>query len=389
MADQHSNRAHALLAPSNASRWLACPPSAKLEDAIPEKKSSSYAEEGTLAHEISELELNLHLLRIDFATYKAKLTEKAKSSYFGDAMVEEVDKYVSYVIEQIDSVSKTCEPTILIEEKVDLTRYVPDGFGSNDCIIIGDGIMYVTDLKYGKGVKVSAQENAQLKLYSLGAYFKYQLSYDITEIIMTIVQPRLNWIDSFSMQPEDLMDWAENVVKPGAALAFTGEGQTKAGEHCRFCKVAAKCKTLAAHNQSLAKFEFQDPHLLTDDELIEVMEHTDMLVSWANAANEYIYQQAVSGKQFKGYKLVEGRSNRKIVDEESAIMMLDLEGLTEEEYLNKKLKGITELEKLLGKSAFAEVIGPYVVKPQGKPALVPEDDPRPAFTKSAQDDFTE
>jgi hypothetical protein len=387
MSDVHGTRAHALLAPSSASRWLACPPSARLEDALPPQKSSPFAEEGTLAHEIAELEINLHLQRIDFNYYKAQLSEKAKSSFFNDAMLEEVDKYVNFVKEQIEAVSKTCEPTILIEERVDLTAYVPEGFGSNDCITIGDGIMYVSDLKFGKGVKVSAQDNSQLKLYSLGAYSKYQLSYDIKEIVMTIVQPRLNWIDSFSITPEDLMHWADTVVKPGAALAFTGDGMTKAGEHCRFCRVAAKCKALATHNQNLARYDFEDPRLLSDDDLINIMEHTDMLVSWANAASAYIYEQALAGRPFKGYKLVEGRSNRKIVNEEAAIEEL-LYQYDEKFIVNKKIKGIGELEKLLGKKEFAEVMGPYVDKPKGKPALVPEDDPRPTFSSSAQEDFS-
>lgn len=392
MSDNHTDRAHALLAPSSASRWLACPPSARLEDAVKQSEGKNiYAEEGTLAHELAELELLIALKVINFDEYKKRFKEIAKSEYFSEFMVEEVDKYVTYVMEQVERVKEyTDDPVILVEEKVDLTHFVPEGFGSNDNIIIADGILFVNDLKYGKGVKVSAQDNSQLKLYALGSLIKHDLAYGIDEVHLSIVQPRLNHIDVFVIKAKDLLEWGENVVKPGAALAFQGKGMTKAGDHCRFCKVANKCKTLAKKNLELAKFEFKDPYLLTDDELIEITEKADMLVNWVKSVETYLLQAALSGTQFKGFKLVEGRSNRTITDTLSVIEILKLEGKDEDDILNKKLKGIGELEKLLGKASFAKLVGPYVTKPPGKPTLVSDSDPRDKYElNSAKADFAD
>lgn len=391
MSDAHVNRAHALLSPSSASRWLNCPPSARLEEKEPQSNSkNSYAEEGTKAHELAELELHLALGIVGFDEYKEKFREISASEYYSDNMSEEVDKYVTYVLEIIEEVkARTEDPIILIEEKVDLTHFVPEGFGSNDSIIIADGIMYVNDLKYGKGVKVSAKENSQLKLYALGSLIKYNLMYGIDRVILSIIQPRLNHIDRFEIDHGDLIHWGENIVRPGASLAFEGKGLQKAGEHCRFCKVSAKCKTLAKHNLELAKHEFKDPNLLTDGELVEILERAEMLNTWVNSVSDYILKSALSGKEIKGYKLVEGRANRKITSEEAVIEELSY-SMDESFFMNKKLKGISELEKLLGKKQFTEIVGPYLTKPVGKPTLVTEDDPRPRFElNSAKNDFND
>lgn len=386
----HQERAHALLAPSSATRWLNCPPSARLEDAEPEQPSSSFAEEGTAAHELAETELRFKFNFIDFTEYKNQMVDRASSPYFDASMMEHVAMYVDYIVDLVKSASKTCEPTLLIEEKINLTAFVPEGFGSNDFIILADDTLHIIDLKYGKGVKVSAQENAQLKLYALGAYTKHQLSYDITKISMTIVQPRLEWIDTFEMYTDDLVRWGIDVVKPKAKIAFEGKGDTKAGEHCRFCRVAATCRTLAKYNQQLAKMEFRDPNLLSDEELIEVLQHSAMLVNWVEKAKAHLLSKAVSGHKFKDYKLVAGRSQRKITDEDKVVQeVFTMFKYDESQYMNKKLKGITDLEKLLGKKEFQKHLGKFIEKPLGKPMLAPEDDPRPAYFKDAQADFND
>ena len=268
-----------------------------------------------------------------------------------------------------------------IEQKLDLTEYIPESFGTADCVIISDGVMEVIDLKYGKGVPVYADYNPQLMLYGLGALNKYDFMYEIESVKLTVVQPRLNNISSFLISVEELRKWANDVLKPQAELAFSGEGELNAGEWCKFCAVKNKCRALYEKQIELAKYEFKEPKLLSDEEIADILGRIPQLVEWANSVSEYAKDEAVNhGKAWPGYKLVEGRSIRKWSDEDlAAKAILSIPGVSEDQVYNTKLKGISDIEKLVGKKIFAEKLSDVVVKPQGAPTLVPESDKRPAM----------
>ena len=392
---KHNTRAHALLSASGAGRWLNCTPSAKLEDKYGEKKSSVYAEEGTLAHELSELYLRKDVLEtINEQDFDARLEEIMANSLFNEEMLEVVPIYTDYCSAQLAE-AKTVNPLAVmeIEQKLNLTEYVPESFGTADCVIINDDLMEVIDLKYGKGVPVYAEWNKQLMLYALGALHKYDAMYDITEVRMTIVQPRINNISSWQISVEELKKWAEEELKPKAQLAFEGKGELNAGDWCRFCAVRNQCRKLYEQQLEIAQHEFAEPALLTDDEIADIVRRTPKLIEWANSITEYAQVKALNeNKQWPGLKLVEGISRRKWLDEDKAInaIFARLPELSEDEILNTKLKPITSIEKLVGKARFADILADMVVKPQGKPTLVPLEDKRPAMGYGqAQIDFKE
>ena len=273
---------------------------------------------------------------------------------------------------------------LLLEDRIDLTTYIPEGFGSNDVVIISGSTLRVIDLKFGKGVRVSAEDNPQLKLYAIGALEKHGILYDIEEVSLTIHQPRLNSVSNFALTAEDLATWGEEVVKPTAAIAFEGGGEFVAGSHCHFCKVAPRCRALAEKNLEVAKYDFEDPALLTDAQLVDIYDRADLFTKWLSKVTGYVLKEALAGKSWPGYKLVAGRANRVITDETAVRSKLRGEGYKVDEILNAKLKGLGDLEKLLGKEGFEKLVGPYVIKPEGKPTLVTEDDPRPAFNSIDQ-----
>jgi len=378
----HGERAHALLSASGAHRWLVCTPSARLEEQFPEdREASSYAAEGTRAHELAETELLFLLDRIKLDDYVARKNRIAESKFYSADMDEEVGKYVDYVRDSWKDAKQADKyAEIFIEDRLDLTAYIPEGFGTNDVVIISGSTLSVIDLKYGKGVRVKANENPQLGLYALGALEKHGFNYGIETVSMTIHQPRLNSVSVYSTGAKDLEDWGESVVKPKAKQAFEGAGEYTPGEHCHFCKAAPRCRALAEKNLELAKHEFAEPSTLTDEELVSIYEKIDLLDKWAGKVSSYILSEALSGKAWPGLKLVEGRSVRQIADEESVKYALISAGLTPEKFMNSKLKGLTDLTKLLGKADFEAVVGRYVIKPQGKPTLASADDPRPAIT---------
>lgn len=388
MSQDHSTRAHALLSASGASRWLACTPSPRLEEQIADV-GTSYADEGTLAHEIAEVMLRRSVGQLDGTDAVQALSELAKSPHYTDEMEDMVFTYAAYVIEQYGEAKRVSPDghALLIEQRVDLTRYIEQGFGTNDAIIIADGVMEVIDLKYGKGVPVFATDNSQLKLYGLGALWANELSYDIHTVRLTIVQPRLDSISSWEIDVDELKAWGENTVVPRARMAYAGEGELVAGDHCRFCKVKPRCRALAQMTQDIARHEFKEPHLLSDAEVIEAHAKSGMISDWLDSVNGYMLAEALSGKQWDGYKLVEGRSVRSWSDADLAKTLLLRQGLAEEQITTVKLKGIGDIEKLVGKAKFNDVVGQAVVKPAGKPALVPETDKRPALSLSAASDF--
>lgn len=390
---EHSKRSHALLSASGASRWLNCTPSAKLEDEYGEKKSSVYAEEGTLAHELSELYIAHDILgHVTGQDFDARLEEIMANELFNEEMLEVIPIYTDYCAAQLAEAKTTNQLACMdIEQKLDLTEYVPESFGTADCVIINDDLMEVIDLKYGKGVPVYADWNKQLMLYGLGALRKYDTMYDISEIRLTIVQPRINNISSWQISAKELREWAEEELRPKAELAFAGEGELNAGDWCRFCAVRNQCRKLYQQQLEIAKHEFAKPNLLTDEEIAEVVRRTPKLIEWANSIAEYAQAKAITeNKQWPGLKLVEGISRRKWLDEDQAsnIIFARCPELSEDEIFNMKLKPITSIEKIVGKKRFEEILSDIVIKPQGKPTLVPLEDKRPAIGyNQAQIDF--
>ena len=370
----HENRTHAVLSASASKRWLNCPPSAKLNAEIPDV-TTEYAREGTCAHELAEFKVNQLLsIRTDNPTENL--------DYYDQEMEDCTDSYAQYVAEQM---SQCASPIVMVEQRLDFSHYVPDGFGTGDCIIVADDVLTVIDFKYGKGVAVEAEHNPQMMLYALGALEMFSILYDIIEIQMVIFQPRIENISEFSMPVSDLMNWAENELKPKAELAAKGEGEFCAGEHCRFCKVKTTCRKRAEYNLQLAQYDFAPPEMLVDTEIEAVLEKADQLVSWASDIKEYALQRAISGKQWNGYKVVEGRSNRKYTDEAKVIEKVKAYG--KNPYNEPELLGITAMTKLLGgKKKFDEILGNFTYKPPGKPALVPISDKRPVWN-SAEKDF--
>ncbi len=391
----HTDRGHALLSASGASRWLNCTPSARLEEQYGERKSSPYAQEGTLAHELAELYLRRDVLRtISEDEFNVKLEEIMSNELFSDEMLDIVPIYTDYCVNQLLEARKENIFAIMeIEQKLNFSEYVPEGFGTADCCIVNDKVLEVIDLKYGKGVPVYADWNSQLMLYGLGALHKYDMTYDIEQVHLTIVQPRIDNISTFIISVTELKDWAEGIVKPMAQAAFKGKGELNVGGWCKFCSVKNRCRRLAQEQLEIAKHEFRDAPLLTDDEIADIIGRAPKLVEWANAVVEYAQEQAINnGKSWPGFKLVEGLSRRRWIDEDAVptIISQAIPAISEDQLYNMKLKSITEVEKLLGKRAFTAIADKVCIKPQGKPTLVPLDDKRPAIGhEQAKIDFAE
>ena len=369
---------HAYLSASASHRWLSCPPSAKLCAEINDE-ASPYAQQGTDAHELCEYKV-LHALGQDVSDPTENL------DFFDTEMDDCTDEYCSYVLEQYEKAKELCsDPQVLVEQRLDFSKWVPDGFGTGDCLIIADKILKIIDFKYGLGILVEAENNPQMMCYALGALDTYDGIYDIDSIQMTIFQPRRDNISTFTISKSDLLDWAENFLKPTAELAYNGEGEFHAGDHCQFCKVKATCRKRAEYNMELAAYDFQEPAMLDEAEIAEILPKIDSLTAWANDVKDYALQQALSGTEYPDFKVVEGKSNRKYTDENTVASIVADAGYDPYE---KKLLGITAMTSLLGKKRFNELLAGCIMKPPGKPALVPESDKRPALN-TAKDDFSE
>ena len=372
--------AHARNSPSALYRTLNCPPSLVLGEQFQDEESQ-YAAEGSAGHALAEYLIKKHLhLR----------TKRPVSDYYSDDLMEAVEDYVAFVIEKIEDAKRECKsPLFSVEQRVDISEYSPDCFGTADMVIVTDKVAHVIDLKLGRGVEVSAEENPQLMAYGLGVLDMAEMLYDIEVVRLTIFQPRINNFSTWGITPEALKTWGEEILKPRSAMALAGAGEFQAGSWCRFCKARNQCRARAEEFLRLAKMEFRQPALLSDDEIAEVLKVSDELSKWAADVYAFAQDQAViHGKQWKGYKLVEGRSNRKYSSEEEVAQAAQAAGYTD--IYKKSLIGVTEMERLMGKKEFARILGKLVYKPQGKVTLVPDSDTREAInTSTAAADFQE
>lgn len=363
---------HARFAPSAANRHLNCTSSLMLEEQFDDQESQ-YAAEGSAGHALAEHLIKKHL----------KIRSKRPvSDYYSDDLLEAVDEYVAYVIGEIEEAKRTCQvPFFSVELRVDASEYVDECFGTADMVIVTNKVAHVIDLKMGKGVPVSPEDNPQLMIYGLGILSMAELLYDVEIVRMTIFQPRLNNSSTWDITPDELKYWGETVLKPRGAMALMGAGEFNAGNWCRFCKVRNQCRVRAEQFLELAKMEFREPALLSDDEIAEVLKISDELSKWASDVYTYAQNKAiVRNKKWSGFKLVQGRSNRKYSSEEEVAEAAVAAGY--KDIYKSTLVTITEMERLMGKKEFNKIIGHLVFKPQGKITLVPESDKREAINNT-------
>lgn len=378
---------HAKLSPSAATRWMACTPSAVLEQSF-ENKSSSYADEGTLAHALCEVLLREMHGQLTKEQVTEELLRIEKSEYYNGQMYDYCNEYAMFVNEQCVG-----DFHLFIEQKLDMTTWIPEGFGTADAVVIlpAERKIIFNDLKYGKGIKVDAKQNSQLKIYALGVLQTMQFIFgdDAFDIIETnIYQPRIDNISPYSYSVKELLTWAENELKPAAELAFEGLGEFKAGNHCYWCRAKANCRHLAEYNLKLAEMDFKKPDLLTDEEILQVYAQKAIFENWLDAISNYLLETAIKGKAWPGLKVVEGKSNRAYSDQEKVASVLTANGFKSEQIYNPaKLKGLGDLEKAITKPKFNEIVGPLLVKPKGKPTLVDESDKRPTWSDDVANDF--
>ena len=366
---------HALLSPSGASRWLACTPSAVWEQQF-EKTTNEAADEGTFAHELSELYLLNHFKRIKSALYTSSLKKLKANKFFSAELNNHCVDFVAWVVELY---SQYEEAQIFFEEQVDISEFIPEGFGHVDINMHNEQILHIVDLKYGKGVKVDAYENKQMMLYALGCLMKLRFTHDIKIVRMSIYQPRLENFGTYEMLATELISWAEEIVKPKAKLAYEGKGSFEAGAHCKFCRAKVRCKTLSDYNLTLAKHEFEDANKLTDADIAEILEKAPQFKEWLTAIQDYALEEAtLRQKKWPGFKLVAGRSNRVYKDPAKIIAALKKAKFGVNLFLTQpQLISIGALEKNIGKDQVQKHCGKYIIKPEGSPALVPEWDKRP------------
>ena len=372
--------AHSVYPQSSAKRYMNCTPALKLEQQF-EDEQSPYAEEGSAGHALAEHLIKKHL---------KKRSKRPVSDYYTDELVEAVDEYVEYCIGQIEAAKQECsDPVFEVERRTDISRHIEGCFGTADMVIVTDHKIHVIDLKLGKGVMVDAEHNEQLMIYGLGILDFYEILYDIETVALTIVQPRLEHLSTWEISVEDLKKWAKEELEPKARMALAGEGEFRAGDHCRFCKARFTCRARAEEYLKLARMEFAEPALLSDDEIAEVLLKADTLKKWAEEIYAYAQNEAVvNHRQWPGFKLVLGKSNRKYTDENEAAEAAKKAGYTD--IYKTSLIGITDMEKLMGKKKFSEILGSLVYKPEGKVTLVPESDKRETVkTATAEADFKE
>lgn len=391
-------RQHARLSASDSKRWLFCPGSIKLcEDAGLISETSEAAEEGTLAHDIAEIEAGVLLGKYSIGEGMAKKEALSKTDawakYYNTEMLEYAKDYAKFVADQYYTRLKKDPATIyLLEAASDFSHIVPNDTGTPgwvDASIISDKTLFVNDYKYGKGIYVDCDYNSQLMLYAIGLLREYSFLYDIEKVVLSIIQPRMKNIDSWEANSERLIDWGENFVKPRAEKAFNGCYEFGVGDGCTFCPANPQCRALAAQRQSEVPDITKNPNLLTEQEISNLLAVADDVVKYFNKLTKYAMEKALSGTTFPGYKLVAGKSNRTFTNYPAIVEVLKGKGFTESElYGDRPQLGIGDMEKLLGRQAFEEYLAAYIVKPEGKPTLVPVSDKREAVNvKSVEETF--
>ena len=393
---------HAILSPSAAHRWLHCTPAPRVEAEFPET-TSEYAEEGRLAHSVCELAAKKKFTVMNNRTYNSRLKKLKADPKWDDEMLSTAATYVEHLTEHAMRFEHA--PYVALEVRVDITDYAPEAFGTCDCVMIGGDELIITDYKHGKGVPVSAQDNPQMLLYALGALKLYRPIYgDMIRRVSTYIdQPRLGSYDGASMTVEELLAWGES-IKPKAAAAFMGTGEFAPGEWCRFCRAKAKCRARANQNTALEDFKdciplgrsipmqaeydttgFKPSNCLTDEEIGALLVRAEGLVAWYNDLKEYALAACLNGKTIPGWKAVEGRSTRAWTDQDAALEALMAGGVEEAIIYDRVPKTLAQLEKVIGKQRFGELVGGMITKSPGKPALAAESDKRPAYNGAAAD----
>lgn len=381
MAEEKS---HAILSASSSHKWLVCTPSARFEEKFP-SKTSEYMEEGTLAHEIAEIKVRNYFTVMSKATYTRRVNKLKKNEHFNTEMLVHTETYLEYIKEQALRTKAT--PFIAIEQKVDFSKYVPEGFGTADCILISGNTLQIIDFKYGKGVKVDAENNPQMMLYALGALSQFGIFYDIKCIKMSIVQPRIENISEFEISKEESLDWGENTVKPQAQKAFAGIGNFVQGEHCQFCKAKGACEFRAKENIKIVEEIEKASGMLTNTQISEMLTKTEGVEQWIKDLKANALEKILKGEDIPNWKAVEGKSNRKIVDIDKAFEILEANGFDQAILYERKPITLTQLEKVVGKKKLTEAIGDYIEKPKGAPTLAKASDKRKSFRISAAEEF--
>ena len=371
---------HAKLSASGASRWMACPPSATYEQQFPEQESV-YADEGTLAHAIANLLIQHKAFNIPL---DKRMDEFKNDPLFNEEMWGHVNNFADYVIDKVRNTPGSIH--LFLEERLDMRTWIPEGFGTSDVTMISDAALEVVDYKHGKGVPVDVYENKQLLTYALGALHEFGMLYDPKIVRVTVFQPRIDNIETYELSTSDLIRWGNEVLKPAAELAWNGEGEFEAGDHCRFCRAKALCPTNAKYNLQLAKLAFADTEVATvsDEHVVKILARASSMKRWITSVEDMALKMAIQGKVWPGMKLVAGRSIRKYTNEAEIIKGLIADGVLEEEIVNKKLAGITDLSSKITKLQYQQLVDPHVVKPPGKPTLVDENDKRPEWNANAK-----
>lgn len=380
---------HAILSPSSAERWIHCPPSARI-NADAGDHDTVFTREGTLAHAVAELKARKHFLTRD----RIMVIEQMQTFRENELWQDEMDVHTDTYLEALKDIAAEFpeKPYVALEQRVNFSEYVPEGFGTADCIMIGGQTLHIIDFKYGRGLEVAAEDNPQLKLYALGAVLQYMPFYDIFTVRMTIVQPRIKREpDTWELPARDLLHWAEEIVKPAARLAAAGEGAFTEGDWCRWCAIRGNCRARAEAQLKAAQMDFRLPPTLTDAEVGEALTLGQRLKAWLSDLEEYALGACLNGAEIPGFKAVEGRSVRIWTDADAAFTAARAAGVPEEMLYERKPVTLAALEKIMGKKPFAEALAEYVTTPPGKPTLVKADDKRRAITKqpTIEDDFKE
>ena len=365
---------HAFLSPSSSERWFHCPPSAWLCEQFPDQ-GSVFAAEGTEAHSLCEYLLGEYLGRSGLVDPRPELT------YYTPEMEECCQGYAAYVKGIVEGFKERgVSPSVYVEQRVDLRKFIPESMGTSDCIVVGGDELVIVDFKYG--MHPVPATSLQLRIYALGACELFGVLFDIASVRMVVYQPRIGNVDEASLSVTDLYAWANGELAQRAQSAFVGQGAFCVGEWCRNCRARRQCRELAEHELEVAKFDFKDPPLLSDEEIAEILGRVDALVAWANGVKEYALKVALGGRRIAGWKLVEGRSTRKFADDGVVCARLSAAGVDPYE---RKLLGVPALEKLLGKKDFKNLLSDLVVRQEGRPVLVPVEDKRPEYVPADMD----